>query len=56
MHDVQHLMAHRMSGNDAFVTADAEDILRKAEPLREQAGIVVWSLVQALAEAERAEP
>src|SRR4051794_35740223 len=52
-HDVQHLMAHRMSGNDAFVTSDDDDILGNAARLRDEAGIVAWSLAQAVAEVER---
>jgi hypothetical protein len=53
MHDVQHLMAHRMAGHDAFVTTDEDDILDKADQLRTEVGIVVWSLEQAVAEVER---
>ncbi len=39
--DVEHLIAHAMAGHDLFVTTDSEDILRKWEARRLEAGIEV---------------
>jgi hypothetical protein len=47
-HDVQHLCAHHMAQHDAFVTSDEDDLLDKAERIKEETGIVVWSLAQAV--------
>ncbi|GAA1548405.1 hypothetical protein GCM10009804_00950 [Kribbella hippodromi] len=40
MHDVQHLSAHHMAGNDAFVTND-HDMLTKQAALQSEVGITV---------------
>ncbi|MFF0874484.1 hypothetical protein [Micromonospora aurantiaca (nom. illeg.)] len=37
--DVQHLGGHMMSGNDYFVTTDADDMIKKRDRIREATGI-----------------
>jgi hypothetical protein len=49
INDVQHLLAHHMSGHDAFVTTDHDDIIRNATLLHDRAGIRVLSPQQAVA-------
>jgi hypothetical protein len=39
--DVHHLTAHLMSRNDAFVTSDEDDLLKKRAALEAEVGIVV---------------
>ncbi len=51
-HDVQHLGAHRLAGHDAFVTGDSDDILRKRDRITAQTGIIVWTLAEAVEQAE----
>jgi len=52
--DVQHLLAHHMSGNDAFVTSDQYDIVKKRDALRSAAGIVVYTFPEAVQRARAA--
>jgi hypothetical protein len=40
VNDLQHLMAHVMAGNNAFVTSD-NGMLKRRDRLRREAGIVV---------------
>lgn len=53
VNDVQHLAAHLMAGNDAFVTTDSDDILRKRNRLHAATGIVVLSLREACVAIDR---
>jgi hypothetical protein len=46
--DVQHLLAHHMSGNDAFVTSDEDDMVKKRDALQAATGIVIYTLPQAV--------
>ncbi len=50
---MQHLTAHVMSGHDAFVTSDEDDMLRKRDRLREVTGIVVLDPDEAVRLARR---
>jgi hypothetical protein len=43
INDVQHLAAHHMTGHDAFVTSDYDDIVSKREQLWERARIRVYT-------------
>jgi hypothetical protein len=52
--DVQHLVAHLITGHDAFVTSD-DDMLRKRTDLRARTGIVVVNPVEAI-EMAREQP
>ena len=49
--DIDHLIAHYMSGADAFITVDSKTILRHRERLAEL-GIVVLTPAEAVARAE----
>ncbi|MEV0800568.1 hypothetical protein AB0I34_22950 [Kribbella sp. NPDC050281] len=47
MHDVHHLTAHLMAGNDAFVTND-KNMLKNREALRDEVSIQVLDPVEAV--------
>lgn len=50
--DVQHLLAHRMAGHDAFVTTDFDDLVGRRDRLLTEAGITIWTLIEAVDKAE----
>jgi hypothetical protein len=46
--DVQHLLAHHASGNDAFVTSDDDDMVKKKDAIRMATGIVTYGVPEAV--------
>lgn len=51
INDVQHLISHHMSGYDAFVTRDDDDMLKKRDLLRSRVGIDVIDPIEAVQRA-----
>lgn len=51
INDVQHLISHHMSGYDAFVTQDDDDMLKKRGLLRSRVGIDVIDPTEAVQRA-----
>jgi len=46
--DVHHLTGHLMTGHDAFVTSDHDDLLRHCEAIRRRTGIIVVDPAEAV--------
>jgi hypothetical protein len=49
VNDIHHLTAHLMSGHDAFVTQDEDDMIKRRQVLRSDVGITVVTVAGAVA-------